>query len=70
MNDYHFAQVLEFKKGSPITAVYNKVQDEMVKDGTLKAIVEKWLGPNLPSDSCAVVICEPYLPNEKPTVTT
>jgi polar amino acid transport system substrate-binding protein len=69
MSDFHFAQAMAFKKASPITAVFNKVQDEMVKDGTMKAIVEKWLGPNLPPESCAIVICEPYLPNEKPTVT-
>jgi polar amino acid transport system substrate-binding protein len=69
INDYHYAQAMAFKKGSPILPVYNKVQDEMVKDGTLKTIYMKWFGSEPQPDSCTINLCAPYLPNEKPAVT-
>ncbi len=50
----------------PSCASFNKVQNEMKKDGTLKAIYVKWFGAEPPADSSAINIVAPYLPNEKP----
>ncbi len=68
IDDYHFAQSLAFKKGSAILAAFNKVQNEMKKDGTLKAIYVKWFGAEPPADSSVINTVAPYLPNEKPAM--
>ena len=68
IDDYHFAQSLAFKKGSPLRDAFNKVQNDMKKDGTLKAIHVKWFGTEPPADSSVINIIPPYLPNEKPAV--
>jgi polar amino acid transport system substrate-binding protein len=68
INDYHFAQSLAFKKGSPLRDLFNKYQNEMKKDGTLAKIHVKWFGKEPLPDSSTVNIIPPYLPNEKPPI--
>ena len=68
IDDYHFAQSLAFKKGSPLLATFNKVENEMKKDGSLKAIHVKWFGSEPPADSSVINVVAPYLPNEKPAI--
>jgi polar amino acid transport system substrate-binding protein len=59
-------QALAFKKGSPLRDEFNKIQNEMKKDGTLAAINKKWFGVDPQPDSSTVNIWGPYMPNEKP----
>ena len=59
-------QALAFKKGSPLRDEFNKIQNEMKKDGTLAAIYKKWFGTDPPKDSSVINIVAPYMPNEKP----
>jgi polar amino acid transport system substrate-binding protein len=66
IDDYHFAQALAFEKGSTLRDTFNKVQNDMKKDGTMKAIFMKWFAAEPPADSSAINIIAPYLPNEKP----
>lgn len=66
IDDYHFAQALAFKKGSPLRDEFNKVQNEMKKDGTLLEIHRKWFGADPTKDSSVINIVPPYLPNQKP----
>ena len=66
IDDYHFGQSLAFQKGSKITPIFNAVQNEMKKDGTLLEIHRKWFNSDPPADSCVINECAPYLPNEKP----
>ena len=68
IDDYHFAQSLAFQKGSSLTAIFNEVQNEMKKDGTMATIHKKWFGTDPLPDSSTVNIIPPYLPNEKPLV--
>lgn len=65
--EFSAGQAPAFLKGSPIRDIYNKVQDDMVKDGTLETLFIKWFGVKPPVDSCTVNVCAPYFPNEKPT---
>lgn len=60
-------QALAFKKGSPLRDEFNKIQNEMKKDGTLAAINKKWFGVDPQPDSSTVNIWGPYMPNEKPS---
>ena len=66
IDDYNFGQALAFKKGSPLKDEFNKVQNEMKKDGTLLKIHQKWFGADPPKDSSVTNIIAPYMPNEKP----
>jgi ABC-type amino acid transport substrate-binding protein len=66
IQDYNFAQALAFQKGSTIMPIFNEIQNEMKKDGTMKAIFMKWFIVEPPADSSAINIIAPYLPNEKP----
>ena len=59
-------QALAFKKGSPLRDEFNKIQNEMKKDGTLLEIHKKWFGTEPPKDSSVINIVAPYMPNEKP----
>ena len=59
-------QALAFKKGSPLRDEFNKIQNEMKKDGTLRAIHKKWFGADPPKDSSVINIVAPYMPNQKP----
>jgi polar amino acid transport system substrate-binding protein len=61
-------QALAFKKGSPLRDEFNKVQNEMKKDGTLLKIHQKWFGSDPPKDSSVINIVAPYMPNEKPAM--
>ena len=63
---YHFAQSLAFKKDSPLRDLFNKYQNEMKKDGTLKAIHVKWFG-KAPARQLHRQHHRSLLPNEKPT---
>ncbi len=68
IDDYHFGQALAFKKGSPLRDEFNKVQNEMKKDGTLLKIHQNWFGSDPPKDSSVINIVPPYMPNEKPKI--
>jgi len=68
IDDYHFGQALAFKKGSPLKDEFNKVQNDMKKDGTLLKIHQKWFGADPPKDSSVINIIAPYMPNEKPAM--
>ena len=59
-------QALAFKKGSPLRDEFNKIQNEMKKDGTLAKIHRKWFGADPPTDSSVINIVPPYMPNQKP----
>ncbi|MBW2437132.1 MAG: amino acid ABC transporter substrate-binding protein [Deltaproteobacteria bacterium] len=59
-------QALAFKKGSPLRDEFNKIQNDMKKDGTLLAIHKKWFGTEPPKDSSVINIVPPYMPNQKP----
>jgi polar amino acid transport system substrate-binding protein len=59
-------QALAFKKGSPLRDEFNKIQNEMKKDGTMAGIHKKWFGADPPKDSSVINIVAPYMPNEKP----
>ena len=61
-------QALAFKKGSPLRDEFNKIQNEMKKDGTLAGIHKKWFGTEPPKDSSVINIVAPYMPNEKPPI--
>jgi len=61
-------QALAFKKGSPLRDEFNKIQNEMKKDGTMLAIHKKWFGTEPPKDSSVINIVAPYMPNEKPAM--
>ena len=61
-------QALAFKKGSPLRDEFNKIQNEMKKDGTLRNIHKKWFGSEPPKDSSVINIIGPYMPNEKPAM--
>ncbi len=61
-------QALAFKKGSPLRDEFNKIQNEMKKDGTMLAIHKKWFGSEPPKDSSVINIVAPYMPNEKPAM--
>jgi polar amino acid transport system substrate-binding protein len=61
-------QALAFKKGSPLRDEFNKIQNEMKKDGTLLNIHKKWFGADPPKDSSVINIVPPYMPNEKPAI--
>jgi len=67
MPGFKAGQALAFKKGSPLRDEFNKIQNEMKKDGTMAAIHKKWFGVEPPPDSSTVNIWGPYWPNEKPT---
>jgi polar amino acid transport system substrate-binding protein len=67
MPGFKAGQALAFKKGSPLRNEFNKIQNEMKKDGALAAIHKKWFGVAPPADSSTVNIWGPYWPNEKPT---
>jgi len=59
-------QALAFKKGSPLRDEFNKIQNAMKKDGTLRDIHKKWFGADPPKDSSVINIVAPYMPNQKP----
>jgi polar amino acid transport system substrate-binding protein len=61
-------QALAFKKGSPLRDEFNKIQNEMKKDGTMANIHKKWFGTEPPKDSSVINIVAPYMPNEKPAM--
>ena len=61
-------QALAFKKGSPLRDEFNKIQNEMKKDGTMAGIHKKWFGADPPKDSSVINIVAPYMPNEKPAM--
>ena len=67
MPGFKAGQALAFKKGSPLRDEFNKVQNEMKKDGTLAAINQKWFGVDPLPDSSTVNLWGPYFPNEKPS---
>ena len=67
MPGFKAGQALAFKKGSPLRDEFNKVQNEMKKDGTLTAINQKWFGVDPQADSSTVNLWGPYFPNEKPS---
>jgi polar amino acid transport system substrate-binding protein len=67
MPGFKAGQALAFKKGSPLRDEFNKIQNEMKKDGTLAAINKKWFGVEPQPDSSTVNIWGPYWPNEKPS---
>ena len=67
MPGFKAGQALAFKKGSPLRNEFNKIQNDMKKDGALAAIHKKWFGVAPPADSSTVNIWGPYWPNEKPT---
>lgn len=66
--DFKAGQALAFKKGSPLRDEFNKIQNEMKKDGTMADIHKKWFGIEPPPESSTINIIEPYMPNEKPPV--
>ncbi len=68
IDDYHFGQALAFKKGSKLRDEFNKIQNEMKKDGSLLKIHQKWFGSDPPKDSSVINIIPPYMPNEKPKI--
>ena len=58
-----FVQGVAFRKGDPLRDEYNKVLNEMKKDGTLAALYAKWLGAEPGPDSSSVKIyTTPYVP--------
>ncbi len=58
-----FVQGVAFRKGDPLRDEYNKVLNEMKKDGTLANLFEKWLGAKPSPESSAVrVYTTPYQP--------
>lgn len=58
-----FVQGVAFRKGDPLRDEYNKVLNEMKKDGTLAAMYEKWLGVKPAADSSTVrVYTTPWQP--------
>jgi len=59
-----FMQAVAFRKGDPLRDEFNKIQNEMKKDGTLPAIYKKWLGVE-PSPDCPAVkvFDKPYQPD-------
>jgi len=59
-------QAFAFKKGSALKDEFNKIQDEMKKDGTMLAIHKKWFGSEPPAGSSTTNKVAPYFPNEKP----
>jgi polar amino acid transport system substrate-binding protein len=61
-------QALAFKKGSALRDEFNKIQNEMKKDGTMAGIHKKWFGADPPKDSSVINIVAPYMPNEKPAM--
>jgi len=67
MPGFKAGQALAFKKGSPLRDEFNKIQNEMKKDGTLAGINQKWFGVDPQPDSSTVNIWGPYWPNEKPS---
>ena len=48
-----FMQAVAFRKGDPLRDQFNKVQNEMKKDGTLASIIEKWVGVKPAADAPA-----------------
>ena len=66
--DFKAGQALAFEKGSPLRDEFNKIQNEMKKDGTMAEIHKKWFGIAPPPDSSTINIVEPYMPNEKPPI--
>lgn len=66
--DFKAGQALAFKKGSPLRDEFNKIQNDMKKDGTMADIHKKWFGIAPPPESSTINIIEPYMPNEKPPV--
>lgn len=66
--DFKAGQALAFEKGSPLRDEFNKIQNEMKKDGTMAEIHKKWFGVDPPADSSTINIIGPYMPNEKPPV--
>lgn len=66
IDDYHYAQAIAFQKGSPLTAIFNEVQDEMKQDGFLAELHRKYFGADPLPDSSTVNKVPPYMPNEKP----
>ncbi|MGA7278652.1 MAG: transporter substrate-binding domain-containing protein, partial [Desulfocapsaceae bacterium] len=49
-------QALAFKKGSALRDEFNKIQNEMKKDGTMLEIHKKWFGTEPPKDSSVINI--------------
>lgn len=59
-------QAFAFKKGSPLKDEFNKILNEMKKDGTLLAIHQKWFGTDPLPGSSTITEVAPYFPNQKP----
>jgi len=56
-------QAVAFRKGDPLCMEFNKVQNDMKKDGTLLAMYKKWFGQDPPPDCPTVkIFTQPYLP--------
>ncbi|MBQ8744099.1 MAG: amino acid ABC transporter substrate-binding protein [Mailhella sp.] len=56
-------QGVAFRKGDPLRDDYNKILNEMKKDGTLPALYEKWIGAKAGADSSTVrVYTTPWQP--------
>ena len=68
MPGFKAGQALAFKKGSPLRNEFNKIQNEMKKDGALLKIHQKWFGADPPKDSSVINIVPPYMPNQKPKI--
>lgn len=58
-----FVQGVAFRKGDPLRDDYNRVLNDMKRDGTLAALYEQWLGAKPASDSSTVhVYTTPWEP--------
>ena len=58
-----FMQAIAFRKGDPLCKEFNKVQNDMKKDGALPGIYKKWFGQDPASDTPTVkVLTQPYVP--------
>ena len=53
-----FPQAWAFRKGDPLAAAVNAIQNEMKKDGTLAAIYKKWFGQDAPADTSLTKVYE------------
>jgi polar amino acid transport system substrate-binding protein len=56
-------QAVAFRKDDPLCKEFNKIQNDLKKDGTLAAIYKKWFGQDPSPDSPTVkVFTQPYVP--------
>ena len=56
-------QAVAFRKDDPLCKEFNKIQNDLKKDGTLAAIYKKWFGQDPSPDSPTVnVFAQPYVP--------